>query len=387
MPQNIQELERGTGTQTDATAEALIHNLTKSWQDHAEATSINGAMVRTSTFNLIVFSADRAAAEDAEKVLPSLVDLHPCRAVHIIADPQPSVPLSACSLLHTKVEGGVRVIACEQVTLQAGTHALQSLQGVVAPLLSPELPVYLWWRGNPPFEGHLFEQLVQAADRVIYDSAWFLEAEEDLPWAVDLIAKYTPFEVAFTDVNFARLTPWRNLVAQFFDGAHQVRALDGVDQLIIEFADGNVTPDRVPVQTWLTVGWFATRLNWTSRGNVNAPVKDETRFTLARDGASIEVVLRRVQSELPGLRAVELHSTLPTPAAYRVELMPGEKLARTVKSVDGQAPLERVVEMERASYADLIACELDMPGRDRVYEEALKFAAGLPAGVDDVSPS
>jgi glucose-6-phosphate dehydrogenase assembly protein OpcA len=380
MPQEIQELEetRTVPAETPG-AEELIANLTKAWQDQEDATSVNGAVVRTSTINLVIFSADEEAASDAESVMPSLTEAHPCRAVHIQALPDPKAPLRATSHIHTKVENGVRVITSEQVTMKAGSEALQTLEAVVAPLLSPDLPVCLWWRGNPPFDGDLFGDLIEAADRVIYDSQAFLEAEEDLPWVLDLIHRKAQFDIAFTDVNWARLTPWRALIAQFFDGAQQMRALDGIDRISVEYVDRAVSADRVSAQAWLVVGWLASRLRWGSPGQTSSAVGGGLRFSISGPKGDIAVeIKRREGEEPPGVAMVEIHSSGPSEATYRVERVASQQVAKTTTSVVGVPPIERVVEMEEESYAALISNELDMPGRDRIYEEALTFASVLP---------
>src|SRR4030095_11770921 len=42
---------------------------------------------------------------------------------------------------------------------------------VVLPLLLPELPVFTWWEGTPPFGEEVFAELTSVTDPLIVDSA------------------------------------------------------------------------------------------------------------------------------------------------------------------------------------------------------------------------
>lgn len=358
------------------TPEELLTNLTRAWQEQADRVAAGpGAIVRTCTLNLIVFSANAKAARQAERVMPGLAATYPCRTIHVQAADDREAPLSATSHVHTQVENGVRTISCEQVTLRGGAKVLTTLEGVITPLLSPDLPVVLWWRGDPPFEGRLFDHMVTSADRVIYDSSYFLQPEEDLPWASALVARNVVLDVVFTDVNWARLTSWRGLIAQFFDGSASAGALDGIDTVCIEYHDSALSEDRVSNQAWLLAGWLGSRLRWKALGRATwggAPT-----FSLTSAGRAVSVSFARVGTSGPeGLRAVELRGNTPRTGVYRVELLP-DGCSRTITNIDGMPPLERVTTGGGESYNELMASELEMPGRDQIYEDALRFAAEI----------
>ena len=62
-----------------------------------------------------------------------------------------------------RLRGGDRARRCAAPRAQAPAS-------VVMPLLLPDLPVFLRWRGRPPFGDRAFEQLVDLVDRLIVDS-------------------------------------------------------------------------------------------------------------------------------------------------------------------------------------------------------------------------
>ena len=375
-------------TASGANPEELLTNLTKAWQERADGIAGGpGAVVRTSTLSLVIYSGGARAAERAEAIMPDLTAAVACRVVHIVADDDRTAPLTATSHVHARTENGVRTIACEQVTLKGGVSALDSLQGAVAPLLSPDLPVVLWWRGDPPFEGSLFETLVQAADRVIFDSSYFVEPEDDLPWALTLLEHHVKLDVACTDVNWARLTPWRGLVAQFFDGSANMSGLEHIDRVTVEYADPLLTDDRAAVQAWLLTGWLGSRLRWGA--TARAPWGGTPTFSVRAPHGEVCIALKRQSSDgPPGLRAVELHAAGPQPMTCRVELQASGECIRTVTLLEGRPPLERIVGADAQSYEQLIADELAMPGHDAVYTDALRFTVQLlPHAPEACSPS
>lgn len=376
-PMGFHELHETTEVLAKSgTPEELLTNLTRAWQEQADRVAAGpGAIVRTCTINLVIFSATAKAAQLAERIMPGLAATYPCRTIHVQASDDRDAPLSATSHVHTQLENGVRTINCEQVTLKGGARVLSALEGVIAPLLSPDLPVVLWWRGDPPFEGRLFDHMVTSADRVIFDSSYFLQPEEDLPWATALVARNTVLDIAFTDVNWARLTSWRALIAQFFDGSANAGALDGIDTVTVAYHDSTLAEDRVSNQAWLLIGWLGSRLRWRIDGR--APWGGAPTFSLTSAGHVVTVSLTPVSTPGPeGLRAVELRGSTPRQGAYRVELLP-DGCSRTTTNIDGMPPLERVTTGGSETYNELMASELEMPGRDQVYEEALQFAATL----------
>src|SRR5205823_12368592 len=66
--------------------------------------------------------------------------------------------------------GHGRQICTETIRLRLRGSRVQAPASVVEPLLLPDLPVFLRWRGLPPFGEQHFEQLLDTVDRLIVDS-------------------------------------------------------------------------------------------------------------------------------------------------------------------------------------------------------------------------
>src|SRR5260221_13309074 len=119
----------------------------------------------------------------------------------------------------------------DQATMLATGGVLRSISNIVQPLLKPDLPVYLWWLGDPPDNDTIFNSLLQLSDRVIVDSTSFFNPEQDIhPLA--LLRQAAP-DCALSDLNWGRLTPWRQLIIQFFDVTEYRPFLAGVTSIEI----------------------------------------------------------------------------------------------------------------------------------------------------------
>jgi glucose-6-phosphate dehydrogenase assembly protein OpcA len=110
----------------------------------------------------------------------------------------------------------------------------------VQPLLLPDLPAFLRWRGLPPFGDEAFESLVGVADRLIVDST---------EWP-DVPASYTDLagifhRVVVSDIAWARTSRWRAQLATLWPGIRDVKRI-------------RVT--GTPAQAQLLAGWLRSRL-------------------------------------------------------------------------------------------------------------------------------
>ncbi len=157
----------------------------------------------------------------------------------------------------------------EQMTILATGAAVRSTANIIQPLLKPDLPVYLWWLGDPPDEDSVFNDLVALSNRVVVDSTTFFNPERDIH-TLAMLSQSTP-NLAISDLNWGRITLWRQLVAQFFDVMEYRPYLSGVTAIEIEHAvaplatptlneQGEVSPN--PARALLLAGWLKDRLGW-----------------------------------------------------------------------------------------------------------------------------
>jgi glucose-6-phosphate dehydrogenase assembly protein OpcA len=364
------------GERTHIDVRAIERELTALWKQAAEGENSekHGAVTRTCVLNLIVGTSGGRAVEDATETIARLTARHPNRAIVISAAPAAAEELlDAWVQAHCQMPGpGRPQVCCEQITIEARGAAVARVPGTVLPLLVPDVPVMLWWPRGEPFDDPLFTKLCALADRVIVDSAGFANPEAGLPRLAALLDAYT----AISDLSWARLTPWRELIAQFYDAPAMLPHLDEIDRVLVEYEalPGEAT-DRT--QALLLVGWLGARLGWRTSGPAEERAGSTQFVMLRRDGGAVQIELHPVEPKedaLDRLAALTLECTRGRFAVGRHEA-PNAAIARS--EIEGMPPLQRVVRLESMDEAELLTEELRLLGRDRGFEGALRLATQL----------
>lgn len=338
----------------------------------ADAAPAEGAALgaRTSVLTLVAYALDAAAAQRAGETIAALPEYHPSRTIVVLAQPSDDEPaIDARLSAHCHIAPGLEGQVCfEDVELTVGGRAARHLHSVVLPLLVPDLPVYSWWSGDLPGDLHLLGDVLDASDRFIVDSTRFSDARLGLPCLAGLAQHATT--TAVSDLSWARLDPWRQLIAQFFDSPGLRPYLDGLTAVDIEHVAGSAA------QALLLTGWLAARLGWQLEG------ADNEAYRMRSAGATVRVSLGARPSpdgEPASLLAVRLvASRAADKATFSVRR--SEQQQVTIKAEAPEATLESSVRLAGGSEPELLARELETPGRDPSYEEALAMAAALVGG-------
>jgi len=329
-----------------------------------------GAVVRASVANLVVVTANRAAGQRALAAVEELGARAPSRCVVLIAEPPEGRQgvRSWARVVNRRPDQGPELV-WEEVVVQTNVHP-RHLTAVVLPLLLPELPVFTWWEGTPPFGQEVFDELTSVTDRLIVDSAAFTDPLADL---VRLAGAVAALEPAVTDCAWGRLTPWRELLAAPFSGPHLRPAIDQARWLRVDSVE--------PTAGLELVGWFASRLGWELEAVEQAGDELEADYRTPAGGCRARVV-----SAIGSSNLTRVHLELETsdgPASVRVEAPPGHLVA-TVEA-PGQPTGRRKVGrgLGPSTGPAGLGQELQLFGRDRVFEDALAQAAALlqPEGV------
>ena len=148
--------------------------------------------------------------EAATQTLAGLGERHPSRTLLLFPAPERSDCLAGrVSLECHPLEGDERQLCNEVIELRIeGTRTLAPAS-IVTPLLLPDLPVFLRWRGRPPFRTEQFRQMLGLVDRLVVDSAEW----PDLPGAYAELEEF--FEAAaVSDIAWRRTLPWRRALAR-----------------------------------------------------------------------------------------------------------------------------------------------------------------------------
>ena len=160
--------------------------------------------------------------EKARAALAGMGEQHPSRSILLFPHPDAGTSRidALVSLECYAVPDVDRLICSEVVELQLlGTRA-KAPASIVEPLLISDLPVFLRWRGEPPWGSGELEQLVDLTDRLIVDSTEW----DGLPYPYRHLAKL--FErTAVSDIAWARTSRWRAHLATLWPAIAEVRVI------------------------------------------------------------------------------------------------------------------------------------------------------------------
>lgn len=345
----------------------------------AHAKERGRTLARASVLNLIVYAEREVHARRAARTVADLAIRHPSRAIVVLGDRDRDGVVASVQLhCHVPQSDGEQPVLYEQILARVRGDFDERVASVVIPLLVPDLPVFLWWTGTPPKDARRLDDLVKLADRFIVDSADFARADRTLPEVASLAHR----SVGITDLNWARLTQWRELVAQFFDVPAWRPFLDGITGIRAGFAVDMDGRDIHPSQALLLLGWFASRLGWQVVEALAPSEAGGVLFRMARsDGAPVMVRLRpRFERGLDAgdVSGVRIQSaTGRDTAEFVVKRAPDDRHATATAMVNGVLRAERVVPLPKLGMRELLGEELAIAGNDRVYEGALATLMAL----------
>jgi glucose-6-phosphate dehydrogenase assembly protein OpcA len=368
--------------------QSVERELSRLWKEKTGASEEeeDSAVMRARVLNLMVYISLEAALEEVNRLLSEITSAHPCRVLVMLAEnarPDEDIEMFVSAHCFSTGGGGVRSLCGEQLTLKACGRFTVELPSASVPLLVPDLPSFLWWRDAPRLGDETFASLMHAADRVIIDSAAFRQPYEDVLELVTLLGSRRRDAAAISDLNWARLTSWRTLLASFYDVLEYREELENIERVRIEYVPHANAPEVIAPKALILAGWLASRLGWRVTAGQSLSQKNEKgeqRITMERDGRSIELefVPTERRAEMQGwIARIELSATEPAPARFVVLRSEDGRYLETEVIADGEERLSRTLVGGDKTEAELLARELEIISHDRIYEEAIAAAAEM----------
>jgi len=181
-----------------------------------------------------------AWVEAAEDVLTGLAERHPSRTIVLLPQPGEDDGIEAKTEVECFSSGVGRQVCTETIRIRLCGNRASVPASIVQPLLLPDLPVFLRWRGLPLFGERPFEELVDVVDRLIVDTT---------EWP-GLPAPYERLDGIFdrvmvSDIAWARTSRWRPQLASLWPGIADV---------------SRIKVTGTEAQAHLLAGWLRSRL-------------------------------------------------------------------------------------------------------------------------------
>ena len=179
----------------------------------------------------------------ATDTLAGMGERHPSRTILLFPRPdEPRDELDGEVDLRCFVRAGEQGQVCSEViSLQLCGPRANAPASVAVPLLVPDIPVFLRWRGEPDFDGPALPQLTGVADRLVLDADEWSDCDATFARLPEIFDRIT-----VSDIAWAKLQPWREACAALWPGG-----IAEADSLRVAGPRG---------ETLLLWGWLQARL-------------------------------------------------------------------------------------------------------------------------------
>ena len=213
-------------------------------------------------------------------------------------------------------------------------------------------------------ERNLFNELLEFADRAIIDTA--IEDQSQNIQEITQILLQNKHLCAFSDLNWARLTIWRELIAKLFDVPDARHQLNEIIRLEV------LSQRPFSLQPLFLVSWLGSRLNW----KIDSRIKTENG-TIRLKGTNgskknVEIVISKSDSSAgdKNLESVRLQSeTNSFSVSCKKEFFHLEVSSLAA----GKVTFTQDQKLTSLNEADLLRKELQILGHDFPYEQAIQF--------------
>jgi glucose-6-phosphate dehydrogenase assembly protein OpcA len=349
---------------------------TATWTRINQSTAVESGVSHACLSNLVIFTEALEDAPLIDETIAQFVVKHPCRVIVIKAQPRHAESkIEADYSPRTFVTDTGKSGMCDQITLNAFGSSVRELAAAVQPLLVPDLPIYVWWRGMFLQQRALVEQMLAYADRFIYDGANWTNLHYTVVQVSDLVERFKE-TVGFTNFNWSRLRPWRENTAAFFDTGLFDKQLGDIQRLRVEYMALPGMEEGFEFRALLFVAWMAGQLEWQPARGVPGAELARLQFN-NKKGATVDAELVLLPQSASGAQSIQ-----------RVTIsLPGQELGierdhkdhlevLTSRGQNGVSVLRKVPHAD-SSVADLLYRELGRRGRNRVFEKSFKLASEL----------
>ena len=357
---------------------------------------------RTSVMNLVVIARRPEIAERGAATIQALTGRHPSRTIVVqSADPDGPSWLDARVEAHCVLPREDAPETCaETIHLTAGGEAGRHLSAIVTPLIVHDLPVTVWWPGEPPFTSRAAYDLLSGADRLVVDgSTWNgdgLERMREMAGLLDVT------RLAISDFALIRQSRWREAIASIFDDPDFLPYLGSLRRIAVTYATHDET--GAPGSTNIVkpiyhVAWLASRLGMSvvkplaavaerSAASRSKPapggrpvVSRGMAATLSQGRGEVAVVLRPVVSPMPAGTTLRVELLAERRGSeLRADVTAEAEAVHVRVWQDGVEAFERRFLAARRGEVDLLAEAIETGRREDIATVSLRAAAQLVGG-------
>jgi glucose-6-phosphate dehydrogenase assembly protein OpcA len=245
-----------------AQPEQILKALTKVWTSLGQEQTQQGkpTVLRASSMTLIVATDEDDGGFSASQTISELMHEHPSRGIVLAVSDRAEKGLEARVLAQCwKPFGKAQQICCEQIEITAAPASWPNIGPTVIGIIPADLPVVLWCRHSAalkpwatPDQKAGLEAVMNLASKVIIDTNG-----EDPASAFDVLAQWRAAGRVVADLEWTRLTQWREPIAQMFDNPARDNRLSNFHAIEVAHSGGKPCPSVLYMAAWLSAPYGA----------------------------------------------------------------------------------------------------------------------------------
>ena len=327
-----------------AQPEQILKGLGKLWTQIGQEEKGQGrpTVLRACAMTLIVATDESDGGATASKTFAELMKHHPSRGIVLVISESAQHDLEARVMAQRwQPFGKAQQIGCEEIEITAKPTSWPNVGPTLVGLVAADLPVIFWCRHNGALrrdarsaqkEG--LAAIVNLSHKVIFDSRGMPPQD-----ALLLIEGWQKQHRVVADLDWTRLTPWREPICHLFDNEKRQNTFSKFNSFEIQHAE-----DTPSLASFYMAAWLS------------GPSKGKVTFS-------------QVKGFVPGLQKVILHSDSETLEFGRVS-----SECATLSSTNGMSGRYNFSEH---SLAALMTEELSVAGVDPAFDSVVSHAKEL----------
>ncbi len=330
-----------------AQPEQILKGLGKLWTSLGQEEKHQGkpTVLRACAMTLVVATDEEDGGFSASQTISELMREHPSRGIVLAVSTKAERGVEARILAQCwKPFGKAQQICCEQIEITARPENWPNIGPILIGLTAADLPVVLWNRHKAALSPSATEDqkagllaVMNLATKIVIDSKG-----EDSAQAFKALAKWRDERRLVADLEWTRLTRWRQPIAQIFDNPDRENRFSKFDTIEIAHTDDKPSPSALYMAGWLS-----------------APHQAKVAFT-------------KTEGYGPGLHRITLRSGSET-----IEFERTSCDCMSLRSTNGR---ERKYNFNESTLYTLMNEELSVLGPDAAFNSAFARAQELLDG-------
>lgn len=240
-----------------AQPEQILKGLGKLWTSLGQEEKQQGkpTVLRACAMTLIVATDEADGGFSASQTIAELMREHPSRGIVLCVSDAAEHNLEARVLAQCwKPFGKAQQICCEQIEITARPESWPNVGPTLVGLIAADLPVIFWCRHHAALDAAAtddqkagLQAVIKLANKVVVDSQG-LAAKA----AAQVVSALRAKGRTVADLEWTRLTKWRQPIAQIFDNPARQNRYSQFHTVEIAYTD-----DHLPACALYAGAWFS----------------------------------------------------------------------------------------------------------------------------------